>query len=242
MDSVGRHVTQARRSLWRLLIASSLAFAAILAPPTAHVNVVEGHCTNNPAQYVQGYQDTTNQQNGVRAQIGWVQGNICTSGVYHFVVLCAMPGCTNAPVLWMQVGMMYFNWQAEPRSYCEFSGATYMFLDFNISHGPHDYKFQYDTFDDYWDCYVDSSFKASQSRTAAGFDSGRYVGVQGEAIQAHVQIGEMAPSKLSYSAVKRRKESDGVWVFTNLSRVAPLFPYGSDLPFAYEMRAWTNAH
>lgn len=224
-------------SRWALALSAT---AVLVLSPVGPIPVapVLAHCPGNAAHdYAAGGQSVS-QSNGVRGTIGWVQGNVCTSGVSHSVTICRPGSCGH----WAQVGWRYYDGYPEPRMYCEWAGSQYKLIEFGISHAAHEYRQQFDTQDDYWDCYLDSTAKYAYTWQNAGFSYGTWFVAQGENHQAHVQIGRMAPNKLLFDAMKRRRTSDNTWVVANVNPGVSGGPYGADEPAAGDMRVWTNAH
>jgi hypothetical protein len=225
----------ARQRLAPILTAMWLASMLITTSPAA----VAAHCPGTAAHdYAYGNQSPGVNVNAVVASIDWTQGNVCTSGVSHSVSVCSTGSC----VRWAQAGWRYYNGYAEPRMYCEWAGGVYKLVEFGLTHARHAYKQQYDSFDKYWDCYLDSTFKYSWSLANSGFSQGTYVVAQGENHQAHVQIGKMLPAKLQFVLMMYRKASDGSWPNMNITPHVSSGPYGADEPAIGQLRVWTNAH
>lgn len=223
----------------RIAVAAVLAATTLLLPTgPMPAPAVFAHCPGTSAHdYAQGTSSLTIQANGVRADIDWTQGNVCSSGVSHWVNVCRTGACDH----WAQVGWRYYSGYAEPRMYCEWAGGQYKIVEFSITHATHAYKMDFDTLDNTWDCYRDGTFKYTYSEANAGFDSGTYLIAAGEAHQKHVQIGRMAPAKLLFADMQYQRESDGQWPTMNINVQATVDPYGIDEP-AVQMRVWTNAH
>ena len=226
------------------LIASLSGAASALMPSLPFAANVDAHCTtDNTTQYVYGNVTFTEGYNAVQATIGWTQGNMCTSGVSHSVSLCPDGQCNK----WVQSGWRYYWWYSEPKAYCEWNGGTsgtYQILEFVITHTAKAYRQQKSGSgsSQMWSCYIDNTPVASYSLTKVGFASGLYSVVQGEAHQDHVQIGEMAPDRLLFSSMIRRKTTDGTWSILNVVPSPNTSPYEVAEPLAGRLEVWTNAH
>ncbi|HET9415908.1 MAG TPA: hypothetical protein VFP30_00060, partial [Candidatus Limnocylindria bacterium] len=146
----------------------------------------------------------------------------------HSVSICETGSC-NA---WAQAGWRYYNGYAEPRMYCEWAGGTYKIVEFSISHATHNYRQQYSSANQRWDCYLDQIVKYSYTLINAGMYQGSYVVAQGENHQAHVQIGRMAPNKLRLYSMQHRRASTGGWATMNIVPQVSSGPYGADEPAA----------
>ena len=177
--------------------------------------------------------------NGVRASVEWTNPNVCTDESSHSISLLKDLG-------WLQVG-----WFKAPggtvRGYCEVQNPTvpskYDMDTFAVSSATHGYKFQYDTTDAIWDCFLDDSGKAAYTLSFVGFSSSSdLVQAQGEAHAVHGQIGRMYPAKLLLYDMQYRKASDGAWPAVNVTLDPVVFPYGRDEPAVGQLRVWTNAH
>jgi len=175
--------------------------------------------------------------NGVRGSIEMTQGQVCTSGVSHSVTLKP----SSASGEWVQIGWRYYSGYSTPKAYCE-ANSPYGIQEFSVTFATHAYRIQYDSFDQYFDCYIDSSGVWSYSATSLGWTQGSYLNGQGEAHQNHVQIGRTAPSKLLFSDLQYRNASTGSWPLLDLVLAAPPAPYGNDEPSPGTLRVWTNAH
>lgn len=200
---------------------------------------VAAHCPGTSAHdYAYGNQSPGVNMNGVRGSIEWTQGNVCTSGVSHSVSVCSTGACGH----WAQAGWRYYNGYADPRMYCEWAGGQYKIVEFGLTHVTHNYMQQYVSAAGRWDCALDSVVKFSWSLINAGFYQGTYLVAQGENHQAHVQIGKMAPSKLTFSSLNYRNASGTSWSTMNITPHVSGGPYGADEPAVGKLRVWTNAH
>lgn len=118
----------------------------------------------------------------------------------------------------------------------------YGLKDFAISAATHTYRWTHDPNDPWWDCTHDSSNHWSLSDSTVGFTGGKYLVVQGEAHQYHVQIGRNAPAKLSFTNLTYRLAGTTTWPVLNVTLEAVQPPYGVSEPQAGQMMVWTNAH
>jgi len=72
-----------------------------------------------------------------------------------------------------------------------------------------------------------------------GWQSGKYLVVQGEANAVHAQIGTLLPSKLDFTSMQYKKST--TWYTFNIANMSnPGFPYGRDEPAAGQFRNWTD--
>lgn len=203
------------RRLTAALLAITIGGLAAVMPTAPFSALVLAHCTTISGNfYAYANESGFAQSDGVMGNIDWTQGNICTSGVSHSVTLCkASNDCGH----WVQVGWRYSLGYAEPMMYCEFSypGHAPKQVEFAITHATHHYKMQVTTqgFIELWTCYKDGGQKYVWPVGSAGFSSGTYVDAQGEAHQDHVQIGLMAPNRLSFFNLQRRTAADSSWHF-----------------------------
>jgi hypothetical protein len=227
-----------------LFVATIPSTGLAIAPIEPIASLAEAHCTTDAGLwYAGGYETLATSHNGVTGTIEWTQGNVCTGGVSHSVTLCATVDCFK----WVQTGWRYYSNYAEPKMYCEYEsgGSYYQIPEFPITHATHEFKLQKtgSGSNQMWSCYLDGTNKFSALTSQLGFSTGFLVVAQGETHQAHVQIGKMAPQKLNFSYLLRRRTSDSVWLGINLENPLTTFvPYGADEPLAGTLRVWTNAH
>jgi hypothetical protein len=136
---------------------------------------------------------------------------------------------------------------SQVEGYCETqhptSSTTYQFITFPISSATHAYMFTYDSFDGFWDCFVDGAPKHAFTSGSVGFTSSSlFIEVGGETKADHGQIGRMSGATLLFSDMQYRRASDGQWPALNVTLSAPPTPYGNSEPNFGQLRVWTNAH
>lgn len=200
--------------------------------------VAQAHCPGTPANQRAHYTaETSSLKNGVKGSIQWTQGNVCTSGVSHWVNLCS-----SSCAYWVQAGWRYYSWHSEPKGYCEWNGTHYRLREFTISHATHVYRQQYDSLDKDWDCYVDSTLMFSRGLEDIGMSAGTWFRSAGENHQKHVQIGKMAPDTLSLSYLRWRINSTGNWDLVNGTADVEGGPYGAEETQSGFLKVWTDAH
>jgi len=234
----------------RMLPAS---VSLVLAVSAALVNVrpVLGHCpggTPDPdwrAYASGGYGIASGTlANAIVGTIQWTNPNPCTTTRGDAFTLeginISQSGANNG---WVQVGWVDRQGYSAPKWYCEFTGESpgrWDLLEGTLGSGTYVYKMQYDSADGYWDCIVNGSGKASRTGSWMGFTSGSWLVVQGETNATHGQIGKVAPSKLLFSDLQKRRGT--TWSALNISVNNPPAPYGVDEPAAGQLRNWTNGH
>lgn len=231
-----------QRRWTRMAIAAALTIAVIVIPaiPGAPARTALAHCPGGGGTtYASGGKGSITAY-GITSSIGWTQGNVCSSGVSHSVTVCNTGSCGG----WVQSGWRYYNGYAEPKGYCEFRAVngTYSLTEYTISHAAHTYRFDIipAPAGANWACKIDGAVKTSKFTIEMGFGNGTWTVAQGEAHATHVQIGTMAPSKLSFTGLNYIN-SAGSLIAMNPS-VSTSSPYGIDKPSTTQIRMWTNAH
>lgn len=224
-----------------ILLAAVLSVSGGLAKPQQ----VSAHCPGGAGTFwaAGGRSVGANQSRGVLGAIAWTQGNVCSSGVSHSVSVCASGTCTG----FVQTGWRYFSHFAEPQGYCErrsLNGTSYAINYHAISHSGHTYRFQHHDGANggEWRCQIDGTTKTTVAVTwMAGMTRGSWMPVQGEAHAPHVQIGSMAPNKLSFTGLRYVNTASSL-VNLDPTLQTPSSPYGIDKVSATHVRVWTNAH
>jgi hypothetical protein len=203
-------------------------------------SVVEAHCGSSTGSwYSSAYQSFANAHDAVRGKIELTQGNICGVGVSHSLTLC-VSSCNK----FVQVGWRYRNFMTVPMMYCEKYNAAngYNDLDdFAMSQTTHTYKFAHE-FSGEWKCYRDGEVIGEYVDDFLGFTAGTYMNAQAEAHVYHAQLGRVAPNKLRFDEIHRRRDSDQTWFEPTLI-VQPNIPqpYNGDVPSAGTLDVWTDA-
>lgn len=205
------------------------------------------HCPPNSPTHIYaraGRSLSSATSEGIRGNIQMTAGNMCASGVSHSVTVCNTGSCGG----WVQVGWRYYSTYTAPRAYCERKGTsgTYQLTEYSVTNATHAYKWESREFEEkgtlhrQWECSVDGAVKAFAPTTTYGFSKGSWMPVQGEAHSAHVQIGKMAPNKLSFSSLNYKAGTS--WPVLSPSSPSAPAPYGADVPNSSTVRVWTNPH
>jgi hypothetical protein len=106
----------------------------------------------------------------------------------------------------------------------------------------HEYRQQYDDANKEWDCYVDTTLKFERGLEEIGMSGGVWYRSAGEGHQDHVQLGKMAPDKLSLYNLKWRTPSTGHWTLVDGVPFVEGGPYGVDEIEVGWFKLWTNPH
>lgn len=217
-------------------------------PPSGTANVVPRstlHCPPNSPTHIYakaGRSLASATSEGIRGNIQMTAGNVCESGVSHSVTVCNNGSCSG----WVQVGWRYYSNFSSPKAYCERKGTagSYQLTEYAVANATHHYKWESNVIDEknnrQWKCYIGGILRITISASTYGFGKGSWMPVQGEAHSAHVQIGMMAPNKLSFSSLNYKNGTS--WPALGPTSPAAPAPYGADVPNSSTVRVWTNPH
>lgn len=233
---------------WSTISAAALATSAMLALPSP----VAAHCPNQTPPGGRAYSGSGRLLSGtsaraIKSTIEWANPGTCSVPAANAFTLEGVGICNNGNCgAWVQIGWVRFQGWGEPHLYCEFhniGGTNTQWLQpTGISHQSHTYKFEYDSADDLWDCFLDGN---PMYTLTVNFSSGTWLHVQGETNSLHATIGKMGPEDVLFSGMKYLKPNL-VWAdFLPQSAYHRVdSPYGGENPIpGYSMwRNWTNAH
>lgn len=226
-------------------IIGGLAICAVTllsVPPVP----VSAHCPGTPGhEYALGWRTSSTGADAIRTDIEWTIPTVCSSRVSHSVTVADI-GQSGQIDGFVQVGWRYlYEWQV-PHAYCEFrtssdgAGDEYLLVDYVIPAEKLEYKWSYNA--GRWNCRVDGDEKMSRSGGWMGFTRGPWMPIQGEAHQAHVEIGETDPERLFFTDIQFRKWDESTWTTLAMDGAAADYPYGADNPEAGKLKVWTNPH
>jgi hypothetical protein len=215
------------------LVAGS-TFAATAAPAAAHCPG-----TGPSSQYVAGGNSTW--VTAVRTKIGWVQGDVCTSGVSHSISVVY-----NSNDGWLQAGWRYYDGYSEPMGYCErkptaATGNSYALTEYAIAHQGQWYTYKLNS-SNQWECKIAGVVKRVTASSWIGFSSGNWVPVQAEAHEDHLQLGRVAPNWLSFYRAGYTPVLTTGWTDMPINGIHsddPVWNY--DNPLTNKMRVNTDA-
>jgi hypothetical protein len=160
--------------------------------------------------------------------------DVCTSGVSHSVSLVYGSSSSKA---WLQVAWRYYDGYAEPKGYCErkptpATGNAYVLTEYSIPNQAQFYAYDFNSRTGKFECKIAGTLRRLTDPSWIGFSSSKWVPVQAEAHEDHLQLGRVDPSWLSFQstgyrpvgttgwttmAIQGVSSDDAVWNFTKPS-------------------------